>query len=164
MYKCMECFKYVSTRHCPRCWGTHDDQVRHSPWLKFAYSLAQNKINKYLIPALPPISCVTLDKPPHLSGLALNFSRMGGKFSKFSLVIYLIHSNVCMSIPIHPTPPHWPGWYSGTLAGFAILHKLMCKFSFNFMSHGGQLYDNLLFTEAQIAFQEDAKSLSEWRS
>lgn len=32
------------------------------------------------------------------------------------------------------------------------------------MSHGGQLYDNLLFTEAQIAFQEDAKSLSEWRS
>ena len=66
-----------------------------------------------------------------------------------------------MSIPIHPTPPRWPGWYSGTLAGFAILHKLVCKFSFNFMSHGGQLYDNLLFTEAQIAFQEDAKSLSE---
>ena len=40
----------------------------------------------------------------------------------------------------------------------------MCKFSFNFMSHGGQLYDNLLFTEAQIAFQEDAKSFREWRS
>ena len=46
-------------------------------------------------------SCVTLAKSHHLSGLALNFSRMGGKFSKFSLVIYLIHSNLCMSIP-HP--------------------------------------------------------------
>ena len=52
----------------------------------------------------------------------------------------------------------------GHLLALLFCHKLVCKFSFNFMSHGGQLYDNLLFTEAQIAFQEDAKSLSEWRS
>lgn len=66
----------LRTRHCPRCWGIHDEQVRHSPWLQFAGSLARNRANKYLIPMLPWISCVTLGKLLHLSGFPFSYCNL----------------------------------------------------------------------------------------